>query len=101
MPAALSAALLPFERDAAVYGLYFALPALLAWAVLRLRPRMPSWLPSVLGVLMIPWAIVMTTVALTAGYLIAACAVSIGVVLVVAWRLLTGRGGRRPAAGSR
>lgn len=85
----------------ALFALYFALPAVLALVVLRLRHLLPGWLTQVLGMLMLPWAILLSVTATTAGYLIPACALAIGIVLFVAWRLLTGRGGSRRGAGSR
>ena len=85
----------------AVFAVYYALPAVLALAVLRLRHLLPDWLTQVLGIVMLPWVILLGVTATTAGYMIPACVIAIGVVLYVAWRLLTGRGGSRRGADSR
>ena len=90
-PPALTLAALPFAEENGVllvYGIYFALPALLAWLVLRLRAWLPAWARATLGVVMVPWILVMTAAAAWAGKFIPVCLLSIGVVAVVAWRLL-------------
>ena len=79
------------ESSLAIFAVYFALPAVLALVVLRLRHFMAGWLRQVLGIVMLPWVIVMGIAGLHAGSLIPACVVAIGVVAFVAWRLLTRR----------
>ncbi len=64
IPAALTVLALPFgfiEEDVAalagIYGLYFALPAVVAWCVGALQSRLPGYVQRTLGVLILLVAI--------------------------------------------
>ena len=105
-PALLSVLALPFgfiEEGVAVvagvYGLYFALPATVAWGLDVVRSRLPPWGQRTLGVLIL----LVTTPAIAfwlfwIGPLLIFAAPPAAVVVIVTWRLLLARPVQRPTA---
>jgi hypothetical protein len=104
IPALLTLLALPFglvepfvSNLAALYGLYFALPAVLAWCLDRIRGRLPRFAQRLLGVLILAVAVPTAAVFLVWTALVWGLGVPpAAVVFIVALRLLRARppGGR-------
>jgi hypothetical protein len=102
-PALLTLLALPFglvepfvSNFAALYGLYFALPAVLAWGLDRIRDRLPRFVQRSLGVLILAVAVPTAALLLLWTALVWGLGVPpTAVVIVVAIRLLRAR----PAGG--
>jgi hypothetical protein len=106
MPALLTVLALPFgfiEVDVAViagvYGLYFALPAVVAWCLDAVRSHLPRFVQRTLGVLTLLVAIAAVAFWLFwAGLLFVFAVPPTVVVLIVAVRLVRARPSERPHA---
>ena len=84
---------------AGVYGLYFILPATVAWSLDLLRSRLPWWLQRTLGILILLVAIpAIAFWLLFTGPLFAFALPPTAVVLIVAFRLTRARLPLQPTA---
>ena len=84
---------------AGFYGLYFALPGVVAWCLDGVRGRLPRWAQRTLGLLIL--VVTILTIAFWLfwiGPLFSFAAPPAAVVLVVTFRLLRARSAHEPAA---
>jgi hypothetical protein len=106
VPALLSVVALPFgfideeiAVAAGVYGLYVALPGVVAWCLHEVRHRLPRWLQRVIGALTLLVAIpYFVVVFFFTGPLFVIALPAVAVILIVATRLLRARPSGRVSA---